>query len=213
MLKKEIKEVISVFSLNKDEGEAPTSEVETNVDNNPKPEENKGGNKEEENMEDNPKEEEKKSEKETSSNKNKCTKAELINQLKDLQEDYDILNSQIQEKDQKIKDLEIALESYKTKGGKSSSEIESLTNTLSQVVEDMKAKLPENFKNLVPEGDIKSQYSWLQKALANVETEKKDNPNVEIGKPFNYGGKGEDNSDDDGGNYLAKYFSKKRKNK
>lgn len=160
------------------------------------------------------KEEEKQEEvKDNSSNNKKATKAELQNQLKDLQEDYDILNSQLAEKDQKIKDLELALEAYKTKGGKVNSEVESLTNTLTQVVEDMKSKLPENFKDLVPEGDVKVQFSWLQKALKNVNTnDKKNPPNVEIGKPINLGNKGEDNGETKNeGNFLSQYFSRRNK--
>lgn len=112
--------------------------------------------------------------------KSRKTKADLQAQIDSLQAELNNVvdnsadfNEQLSARDTEITNLKSQVESYKA-------EIDKLEKAIADVIEDKKKHLPDNIKNLVPEGqDAIATLNWLLKAEGDVPVEK---PEVQIGR-------------------------------
>lgn len=88
-------------------------------------------------------------------------------EVENLQSTVTQLNGEIQNKDNVIKEYE---------------------ELLGKMIETKLEQVPADFKDLIPDNlDLKQKLSWLEKAESKglFTKEKKEKPNVEIGKPMN----------------------------
>lgn len=136
------------------------------------------------------------------------TKAELLAEVNDLQEDMDVLTSKVQEKDSEIASLKAEIEKYKADLQAKEDVAEKYTSIVQEVIQEKKNNVPQEIQELLPEGlSVEQQLAWLTKAQNTGNLMKKEAPAVEIGKPMNMGVPQQSTADMTPHQKLSSYFA------
>lgn len=122
--------------------------------------------------------------------------------------DVDALLDDIKDKDKQVSTLSTKFKQEQKKVELLKGQVDGLEAVVSGLIDTKMQTIPEEYHNLIPDGNLISKLDWMNKAEASGLFSAKKNPNVEIGKPLNLGNKDEKaNSNTSAQQKLSNYFS------
>lgn len=96
----------------------------------------------------------------------------------------DDLLKDISDKDKQLETVKAEYEAGKKQAKALNKEVERLNGVIGGLVEERVKAIPEEFRDLLPAGDVVEQLAWLNKAEAKGLFTKTQAPEVEIGRPL-----------------------------